>query len=228
MTGLPARRQAWTTCFCTLGTSSGGISTPRSPRATISASASSMISARRWIADGFSSLTMTPARPATSLRPFGHVVRPLDKRERDPIGAVIEGEGEIGAVLFGDRRQRQHRIRHVDPLAVGQGCRRPGTGSRRIRRRRSRLGAAPCRRRAAARSPAASASKISGCGSGARVSSPGCRSRSRRNWAPADKLDPAFGEGAEAQLWPLQIGEDADRPPGIALSTRRIAWKRAW
>ena len=30
------------------------------------------------------------------------------------------------------------------------------------------------------------------------------------------QLDRALGEGAEAQLWPLQIGQDADRAPGIA------------
>ena len=42
-TGLPARRAARVICFWMPGTRSSGISTPRSPRATISASACSMI-----------------------------------------------------------------------------------------------------------------------------------------------------------------------------------------
>ena len=31
------------------------------------------------------------------------------------------------------------------------------------------------------------------------------------------KFDQTPSETAEPQLWPLQIGEDPDRPPGIAL-----------
>ena len=44
ITGLPAWRQARVISFCTPGTFSSGISTPRSPRATISASARSRMS----------------------------------------------------------------------------------------------------------------------------------------------------------------------------------------
>ena len=62
-TGLPARRAARVSCFWMPGTFSSGISTPRSPRATISASVRSMISASRCTACGFSILAMTAARP---------------------------------------------------------------------------------------------------------------------------------------------------------------------
>ncbi len=62
-TGLPVARPSRVICFCTPGTFSSGISTPRSPRATISASACSMISSRRATACGFSILAMTAARP---------------------------------------------------------------------------------------------------------------------------------------------------------------------
>ena len=62
-TGLPARRASRVICFCRLGTRSSGNSTPRSPRATISASDASMMSARRSIACGFSILAITEARP---------------------------------------------------------------------------------------------------------------------------------------------------------------------
>ena len=51
-TGLPARRQARVICFWMPGTASIGISTPRSPRATMTASESSMISASRATAAG--------------------------------------------------------------------------------------------------------------------------------------------------------------------------------
>ena len=67
-TGLPARRQARTICFCRPGTCSSGISTPRSPRATISASERSMISLSRSMACGFSILARMPARPRVTLR----------------------------------------------------------------------------------------------------------------------------------------------------------------
>ena len=54
--------------FCSTGTSSGGISTPRSPRATITASARSTILYRCLIADGFSSLAIRLARSPISSR----------------------------------------------------------------------------------------------------------------------------------------------------------------
>ena len=67
-TGLPARRAARVICFWMPGTRSSGISTPRSPRATISASAASMMAASRSTACGFSILASTPARPRAILR----------------------------------------------------------------------------------------------------------------------------------------------------------------
>ena len=62
-TGLPARREVRVICFCTPGTFSSGISTPRSPRATISASVRSMMSPSRVTACGFSIFAITAARP---------------------------------------------------------------------------------------------------------------------------------------------------------------------
>src|ERR1700730_1424651 len=61
------------------------------------------------------------ARTATDqFTAFGDIGRTLDERECDPIRTMFEGEGEISAVLLRDRRQRQYRIRHIDPLTVGQ------------------------------------------------------------------------------------------------------------
>ena len=67
-TGRPAARHSRTIAFCTLGTRSGGSSTPRSPRATITASERATISPRRSSAAGFSSLTMIAARPSMRRR----------------------------------------------------------------------------------------------------------------------------------------------------------------
>ncbi len=63
MTGLPAARDAWTMRFWASGTSSGGSSTPRSPRATMTASDRRIISSRLSRACGFSSFESTQARP---------------------------------------------------------------------------------------------------------------------------------------------------------------------
>ena len=68
ITGLPKSRERRTIRFCSRGTRSGGISTPRSPRATMMASDSSMISSSRSIAAGFSIFDITDARPAIRRR----------------------------------------------------------------------------------------------------------------------------------------------------------------
>ena len=67
-TGRPAARHSLTIAFWTLGTRSGGSSTPRSPRATITASESATTSFRRSMAAGFSSFTMIAARPSMRRR----------------------------------------------------------------------------------------------------------------------------------------------------------------
>ena len=102
-TGLPARRAARVICFWMPGTFSSGISTPRSPRATIIASVRSMISSSRCTACGFSILAITAARPRRDLLRLGDVLRALDERQRHPVDAGVERGVEIGAVL---RRQR--------------------------------------------------------------------------------------------------------------------------
>ena len=55
--------------FCRPGTRCTGNSTPKSPRAIMMPSASSMMWSRSVIADGFSILAMMAARFSTSLRP---------------------------------------------------------------------------------------------------------------------------------------------------------------
>ena len=61
MTGMPRLLARWMMRFCSIGTCSGASSTPRSPRATITASATCRISSRLSIASPFSSLTTSGA-----------------------------------------------------------------------------------------------------------------------------------------------------------------------
>ena len=66
MTGLACRRATSIARFCTIGTSSSGSSTPRSPRATMTPSKAATISWMRSIACGFSSFAMTGRCTSTS------------------------------------------------------------------------------------------------------------------------------------------------------------------
>ena len=68
ITGLPARRHSRTARRWMPGTFSAGNSTPKSPRATITASDLSTMASSASTADGFSSLVMMPARPRVSAR----------------------------------------------------------------------------------------------------------------------------------------------------------------
>ncbi len=67
-TGLPISTQWRMICFCRCGTSSSGQSIPRSPRATITASAAAAISTSSRIAAAVSILTRIRARPPTTAR----------------------------------------------------------------------------------------------------------------------------------------------------------------
>src|SRR6476469_5024650 len=99
-TGLPTRRAVRVICFWMPGTFSNGISTPRSPRATINASERSTISSSRSTACGFSILAITAARHLFGL---GDVLGALHEGQPDPVDAGVERGVEIGAVL---RRER--------------------------------------------------------------------------------------------------------------------------
>ncbi len=70
MTGTPARFARSITSFCTAGRSPSFSSTPRSPRATITASATSRILLRLRIASSFSSFAITGVLQARSPRCF--------------------------------------------------------------------------------------------------------------------------------------------------------------
>ena len=51
-----------------------------------------------------------------------HVVRPLHEGQGHPVDAELEAEGEVGAVLVGQRREVAARAGHVHALAVADGA----------------------------------------------------------------------------------------------------------
>ena len=163
-TGLPARRAARVICFWMPGTASSGISTPRSPRATISASESSMISASRATACGFSILDKQQRPAARDLARFGQILRPLDERQRHPVDAGGQHGVEVLAVLLGQRADRQVGVGQADALLVGNlGAGDDGADDR-LAVARVPPSAAACRRRSAGGGRPRPNCRISGCG----------------------------------------------------------------
>src|SRR5207302_1738711 len=96
------------------GTCSSGISTPRSPRATISASVRSRMSASRVTACGFSILAITVARP-----------RVIFCASAMSSGRWIGVELEGGAVGQGDGARREGADPKLRSLQIDQDADRP-------------------------------------------------------------------------------------------------------
>ena len=115
ITGVPTATQWRTMCFCRWGTSSSGQSMPRSPRATITASATSVIASRSASAALVSILATIPARSPTTSRSADDVGGPPHERQRDVLDA---GRGHrLGQheVLVGRGEHLQPLARQVDP-----------------------------------------------------------------------------------------------------------------
>ena len=213
--------------FCASGTSSGGSSTPRSPRATITASVSSTISSRFSSACGFSSFTITPARPRDQLPRLGDVLRPLHEGQPDVVGAMLQREGEVVAVLRGQRRDRQHHVRHVDALAVGQRAARHDLGLGEI--------LAALRRPRAARLPSSSSSGAAARAPRRSPDAAAARGSRRRRLV---EVEPELLPGCSATLPPAKLPTrsfgpctSARMPIGrstVCSSARIMVMRAAW
>ena len=175
-----------------------------------------MISSRRRIAAGFSSLTISPAALPISLRPSATSSGRCTKDSAIQSAPCSQREGEVGAVLLGHaprsaapRRgtltplwsDRVPPTTHVGLGEIGAALddlephlavveQQVGAG---LERREDLRDAAAAR---AAGRPAVVLEVEAEC-------------------APGRQLDLAAGEIAEPQLRPLHVGEDADRPAGI-------------
>ena len=116
MTGTPASTQARMTCFCTWGTSSSGRSMPRSPRATITASATPRIELRLSTAGSVSILATiiggsSPGGAANQL----DVERRPHERDGHELDAGGDDHLEQLEVVGGGRGEADPLGRHVHP-----------------------------------------------------------------------------------------------------------------
>ncbi len=140
-----------------------------------------------------------------------HIFRPLHEGQADVVGAVVQREREIVAVLRCQCRDRQHDVGHVDALVVGQRSADDHLGLQRIvalachaqaqlaviqqqraadRCRRDNLGMRQIHARGAA----------------------GRRVEIELELLTGLQMHASAGEAADAQLGTLDIGQDADRP----------------
>ncbi|WDT82685.1 MAG: hypothetical protein MPW14_21390 [Candidatus Manganitrophus sp.] len=105
--------------FWSAGTCSAGISTPRSPRATITASVTARISSsaldrRRLLqlGDHRNIFLLPQDQPLDRQKILGSP----DHGEGDKVDPMRKTEFEIGAVLCGERGKAQIPARHIDSL----------------------------------------------------------------------------------------------------------------
>lgn len=105
MTGLALRLASFTARFWTIGTCSRGISTPRSPRATMMPSKAATMSSMFSTACGFSTLAMTGRRrPSSSMmRCTSRMSRPLRTKERATTSKPARSAQRRSSSSFFDR-----------------------------------------------------------------------------------------------------------------------------
>ena len=122
MTGMPRCCAPRVMVFCARGTCSSGISSPRSPRATMTASHDSRISLRCSSASGRSSFatrgTSAPPDVCHQLARLPEVRLGLHEADRDHVDAERQPEPQIVGVLRRDRRRGQLDSRRIDPLVL--------------------------------------------------------------------------------------------------------------
>ena len=120
MTGLHARLHARMIRFCAIGSSSGGASTPKSPRATISPAEAATISfdtaqcLRLFYLGDDRRVAALLAKPGTQIL---HIGGTADKGERKVVNLLPQGKGGIGLVLVGDGGHLEAGMGQADPLA---------------------------------------------------------------------------------------------------------------
>ena len=205
--------------FWIAGTCSAGISTPRSPRATITASASSTIASR--LADRRRLLQFRDDADAIpdDLPHLPDILHALHERQRQPIDAKRQAEFEIAAILVGHRGERQDDVRHVDALPLRK---RPADHDRRLREVRpaafdAKLHAAVIEQKVRA---GLSAAKISGCGSATRFCRRACW---RRDPAETRRLFEMIGPFANVPIrsfGPCRSSSTPIGPAGVLFDRR--------
>ena len=179
ITGLPARRQSRIIFFWIGGSSEIGISTPRSPRATMMPSTSERISANRCTAAGFSTLTMIAARSPmisrASLTSSGRCTK-LSATQSTPRSSRMSRSWRSFSVSAASGSTTSGTLTpllfEISPPAITSQSAWAASQVSTLRR------TLPSLTRSVA--PGSSAAKISGWGRCTRVASPGDSSRSKR------------------------------------------------
>ena len=225
ITGLPKRRALRMMRFWMPGTRSAGNSTPRSPRATITASDNATISSRRSMAEGFSSLETMEARS------------PISARASDTSSGRCTKDSAIQSAPSSSARARSRRSFSVSAV---MGSTTPGTftplrsdslpptitlvsaksGPQLTTSRRSLPSSS------SSSAPGTIAAKISGCGRRARWALPGASFRSRRKGCPSTSM---IGPSAKTPTRSLGPCRSARMPMGrpVSCSSSRSTAKRA-
>ena len=207
--------------FCRSGTATAPISTPRSPRATITASASRGSSSSTATASAFSIFAITCAgEPAASISVLQrrHIGRRAHERERDEVEAELERELEIVDVLPRQRRDRQRDAGQVDALV-----RDDRAADEHLAARAAPLDVA---RRGAGR-PVVDEDVVPGlstspstAGEIGKVAVSGAVLAGRSSRRSPRTSSTGSREVADAELRPLEVGDQRDRPADLLLRLR--------
>ncbi len=185
-TGLPSRRAERLMRFCRPGTFSSGTSTPRSPRATMRASETSITSSSRAIACGFSILAITSARPCvsffTSTTSSGRCTKEIATQSTPSASAASRSARSLLVIdVMGMSVSGR-----LTPLRLDS---RPATST--TARELSGVASTTCNRTLPSSirivSSTLRAARISGCGRRTRVASPGVGSESKTKLSPLRK-----------------------------------------
>ena len=228
ITGLALSRQIWTARFCTTGTCSSGISTPRSPRATITPSKARTISSSRATASGFSIFAITGRRMPTCVHHPVHeldVLGRADEGQRDEVDAEPQRELQVLGVLVRHRRhadrdagQRQALV-VADDAALGDVADHVGAVLDLDRDQRDVA--------VVDQQPVAGPDVVGELLVRCRHAVVGARDVLDGDPDPLTgrPLDRAVGETAEPDLRALQVGEHGDVAAG-RLAAARTSWKR--
>ena len=217
MTGLACSRHSCTARFCTSGTWSSGSSTPRSPRATISAvegvddrleRARPPPASRSWRGPG----RRTPSSSMISCTSLMSLGRPHE-RQGDHVDTEPQREPQVVDVLVGQCRDAHRDVRQRDALVVGD---RATLDHQALDVVAVDAGDLDGDLAVVDEQPVAGLHLLRQLGVGA--GDPVLRTEDLvagdDHGVAGAPLDLRVGEPAEADLRALQVGEDADGPSG--------------
>jgi hypothetical protein len=147
---------------------------------------------------------------------LGDVVGPLHEAEGDPVGAQLEAELQVLAILVGDRGDAQDHHGQIDALGVRERAAGDHRGLERIVGHRGHAQPDP-----AVVEQQLGVRRGRPEDLGMRQADPALVARRGVTIEPEPlargQLDPALLKPADPQLGPLQVDQDRDRPSGLLL-----------